>query len=136
MGDPRNWSPEKVGRLRSANAHADMAEIARCELFDHGPWKVAQLTPCETFRHRHVFVGTVCAGCNRREAVSWSQLKHTALSHRTWPEVMRRFSCTACGSGALCTTFQHGTDQARGIKRGRLSRRPPTPDELRWGASL
>ena len=123
MGDPRNWTDRKVAAVRSENAAADKAELATCELYDHGPWWVAQLTPCETFRNKSALAATTCAGCLREERLTWSMLKHTSLSHRTWPEVMRKFTCKHCGSGPREIGFSKGVAlDAR--QTGKLSRRP------------
>lgn len=127
MGDPRNWTDRKVAQVRAANAAADKAELATCELYDHGPDLMAlPLTPCTTFNYLHFQqVDVECIGCLRVRRLPWAALARTAVSHDPWWQVFRVLLCDDCGHGPKEVRFQK--DAQERAKWGRIARTPAPP---------
>ena len=127
MGHPGNWSDRKVASVRAQNAAADKAELATCELHDHGPDQmVANLTPCTTFNLMHYGATVQCAGCMHRRALAWREFARTRISHEPWHVIFRTaMTCRECDHGPLELSFSRVPVGGGAAATGCISRRPP-----------
>ena len=113
--------------MRAENAAADKAELATCELYDHGPDVLAlHLSPCTTFNLMHFDqVRVQCAGCLRVRELRWPDLARTRLSHDPWRLAFRTaLTCNVCHHGPVEIAFYGDQPGGGAQKMGRISRRP------------
>lgn len=128
MGHVGNYSPEKIERLRSANAAADRAALATCELHDHGPdLMFGSITPCTTFNYGGGWTVHVrCAGCLRRREMKWPEFARTRISHEPWHVIFRTaIICSECRHGPQELYFSRVPTGGGAPQVGCISRQPP-----------